>query len=186
MNIEIYYKELLVVFQNFVTLGGAILFRKILLATDGSEYALHAATKAVDVAKLNPKAHIHIVYVIDVSKAKSDMLQYWNSIGVEEQRMKIIKPTVDLIKAAGINYSIHFLRGEPGPTLVKYANEESFDLFVVGNRGKNKLQELLLGSVSHKVAKRVNCPVMIVKTKETKLPKGVSAINERLEQRHNI
>ncbi|MDQ0258069.1 nucleotide-binding universal stress UspA family protein [Evansella vedderi] len=162
------------------------MFRKILLATDGSEYAFHAATTALEIAKLNPKAHIHIVYVIDISNAKSDMLQYWNSNGADEQRMEKIKPIVDLIIAARINYSIHFLRGEPGPMLVKYANEESFDLVVVGSRGKNRFQELLLGSVSHKVAKGANCPVMIVKTKELKHPKNVSTLKEHLKQNQNI
>jgi len=33
----------------------------------------------------------------------------------------------------------------------------------VGSRGLNSLQEMVLGSVSHKIAKRVQCPVLIVK-----------------------
>ncbi|MEC0703363.1 universal stress protein, partial [Bacillus spizizenii] len=53
--------------------------------------------------------------------------------------------------------------GEPGPTIVSYANENQFDMLIVGSRGLNSLQEMVLGSVSHKVAKRANCPVLIVK-----------------------
>jgi nucleotide-binding universal stress UspA family protein len=34
---------------------------------------------------------------------------------------------------------------------------------VIGSRGLNSFQEMVLGSVSQKVAKRVNAPVMIVK-----------------------
>ena len=55
------------------------------------------------------------------------------------------------------------LHGEPGPTIVEYANKQSCDMVVIGSRGLNKLQEMVLGSVSHKVAKRVNCPVLISK-----------------------
>ncbi|EGR8654283.1 universal stress protein, partial [Listeria monocytogenes] len=33
----------------------------------------------------------------------------------------------------------------------------------IGSRGLNSLQEMVLGSVSHKVMKRVNCPALIVK-----------------------
>ncbi|WP_445265744.1 universal stress protein [Solibacillus sp. FSL R5-0449] len=34
---------------------------------------------------------------------------------------------------------------------------------LVGSRGLNLLQEMVLGSVSHKVMKRVHCPALIVK-----------------------
>ncbi|MGN7308692.1 universal stress protein, partial [Bacillus subtilis] len=49
------------------------------------------------------------------------------------------------------------------PEIVKYANENKVDLIVLVSRCLNALQELVLGSVSHKVAKRAHCPVMIVK-----------------------
>ena len=39
----------------------------------------------------------------------------------------------------------------------------NFDLVIIGSRGLNSLQEMVLGSVSHKVVKRVKCPVHIVK-----------------------
>ncbi|MGB8270820.1 MAG: universal stress protein, partial [Priestia megaterium] len=41
--------------------------------------------------------------------------------------------------------------------------KNNFNLVVIGSRGLNSLQEMVLGSVSHKVAKRVHCPVMIIK-----------------------
>lgn len=37
------------------------------------------------------------------------------------------------------------------------------DIVVIGSRGLNTLQEMVLGSVSHKVMKRVHRPAMIVK-----------------------
>ncbi|MGM0899696.1 MAG: universal stress protein [Bacillota bacterium] len=37
------------------------------------------------------------------------------------------------------------------------------DLIIIGSRGLNALQSMVLGSVSHKVMKRASCPVMIVK-----------------------
>lgn len=64
---------------------------------------------------------------------------------------------------ANIPYEVKILHGDPGPTLVKFANQNHFDVFVIGSRGHNALQEIVLGSVSHKVEKRVSCPVLIVK-----------------------
>ncbi|WP_078427700.1 universal stress protein [Alkalihalobacterium alkalinitrilicum] len=151
------------------------MFKKILLATDGSENAFHAAKTAINVAQSTQNATIYIVYVIEFSNAKTDILQNWNSNELDKQRQEKIQSTVELIKASGINYRTRFLRGEPGSALVKYANEGYFDLVIVGNGRKNKLQELLVGSVSHKVAKGATSPVMIVKAQEFNKSRNVSA-----------
>ncbi|WP_306301403.1 universal stress protein [Thalassobacillus sp. C254] len=68
-----------------------------------------------------------------------------------------------VLKEEKTSYNIVFLHGEPGPAIIKHANNKSYDCLVIGSRGLNNLQSLVLGSVSHKVAKRVSCPVMIVK-----------------------
>ena len=67
------------------------------------------------------------------------------------------------MKSSHLSYKLKLLHGDPGPAIVDYANKENFDLVVIGSRGLNSLQEMVLGSVSHKVVKRVNCPVLIVK-----------------------
>lgn len=139
------------------------MYKKILLASDGSEHSLTAADQAIEIAKCNPEAIVQVVYVIDHSKAKSEVLQNWNNLDMTNTRKEKIAKTVEKAKQAGIAYEIKILRGEPGPTLVDYANQNQFDLVVVGSRGLNGLQEMVLGSVSHKIAKRVQCPVLIVK-----------------------
>jgi nucleotide-binding universal stress UspA family protein len=139
------------------------MFNKILLASDGSETSLRAANKAIELAKCSPDSYVEVVYVVDHSKAKSEVLQNWNSVGVSEKRKEKITKTELKAKEAGINYELKILRGEPGPTIVDYINKHDFDVVVVGSRGLNALQEMVLGSVSHKIAKRANCPVLIVK-----------------------
>jgi nucleotide-binding universal stress UspA family protein len=139
------------------------MFEKILLATDGSEHSLRATEKAIIVAKCDPNSSIEIVYVVDGDTSKSEVLRNWNTIEVSDPRRERIRPTEEKAREAGVKYEVKILRGEPGPTIVKYANENQFDLIVIGSRGRNALQELVLGSVSHKVAKWAQCPVMIVK-----------------------
>ncbi len=139
------------------------MFHKILLATDGSEHSLHAAEKAIGLAKLDSNSHIEIIYVVDEDAIKSDVLQNWNSMGTQDLRMEKVKQAENKVKTAGISYEVKILHGEPGPALVDYANQNEFDVVVIGSRGLNSLQEFVLGSVSHKVAKRANCPVLIVK-----------------------
>ncbi|HEU5139382.1 MAG TPA: universal stress protein [Bacillales bacterium] len=139
------------------------MFNKILLASDGSEHALKATEKAKMLALNNPAASIEIVYVVNGSTTKTDVLHNWNTLDVEQQQRERLKQTEQCLISAGISYEIRILHGEPGPALVDFANHHDFDCLVIGSRGLNSLQEMVLGSVSHKVAKRANCPVLIVK-----------------------
>lgn len=140
------------------------MFNKILLASDGSEHSIRAAEKAVSIAKNNPDAHIVVLYVVDGKTSKHEVLQSMDVEALNIARQKKIEGTIDKVINPELSYETVIIHGkEPGPTIVKYANENKFDVVVIGSRGLNALQEFVLGSVSHKVAKRVNCPVMIVK-----------------------
>jgi nucleotide-binding universal stress UspA family protein len=139
------------------------MYKKILLASDGSEHSIRAAEQAVGLAKCNSDSVLHLVYVVDGDTSKSDVLRNWNVADLSDKRKERIRSVEELIQASGVTYEIHILHGEPGPTIVQHANEKHFDLVVIGSRGLNGFQEFVLGSVSHKVAKRAACPVLIVK-----------------------
>ncbi|WP_017729273.1 universal stress protein [Halalkalibacterium ligniniphilum] len=138
------------------------MFQRILLASDGSEHALRAADKAIELIEGN-KGTIDVIYVIDGATSKSDVLYYGNKEEIAKKRRKKMKGIEEKLFKNKIEYNVHILQGEPGPTIVKFANERDYDCVVIGSRGLNQFQSLVLGSVSHKVAKRVKCPVMIIK-----------------------
>ncbi|MCC2251826.1 MAG: universal stress protein [Bacillota bacterium] len=138
------------------------MFQKILLAADGSEHSVRSAKQAIELAE-KFSSLVEVVYVIDGQTAKADVLHATDKLEIEKKRKEKLKVVENLLIAAEIEYDIAILHGEPGPTIVSYANDNAFDCVVIGSRGLNNLQTFILGSVSHKVAKRVNCPVMIVK-----------------------
>jgi nucleotide-binding universal stress UspA family protein len=139
------------------------MYKKILLATDGSEHSKRAAENAIHIAKCTSDSTVEVVYVVDANRAKSDVLANWNSVEISDSRKERMKDVEKKAKEAGISYEIKVLHGEPGPAIVEYVNKNKIDIVVIGSRGLNGLQEFVLGSVSHKVAKRANCPVLIVK-----------------------
>ncbi|HAQ07221.1 MAG TPA: universal stress protein [Bacillus bacterium] len=139
------------------------MFKKILLAADGSDHSVRASKKAAELAKLGGVSEITVVYVIDGQTSKEDVLHNQDRAVVEEKRKRRLHPVTDLLDREGLHYKLEKLHGEPGPAIVEFANKNGFDLVVVGSRGLNGLQEMVLGSVSHKVAKRVKAPVLIVK-----------------------
>ncbi|WP_163971123.1 universal stress protein [Oceanobacillus halotolerans] len=138
------------------------MFTKILLATDGSDHSVRSTHYATELAE-KFGATIGVVYVVDGSTSKTDVLHHTDKFEVKKKRKEKIKKVEDVLQNTGIEYEIHILHGEPGPTIVSFANKNEFDCVVIGSRGLNEFQTFILGSVSHKVAKRVNCPVLIVK-----------------------
>ncbi|MEB1807239.1 MAG: universal stress protein [Bacillaceae bacterium] len=139
------------------------MFQRILVAADGSEHSLRATEKAIALVNGNEDAVIEIIYVVDGATSKADVLHNRGSIEIANKRKERLAGFVEKLDAAGVKYEIKTLHGEPGPTVVDYANEHDFDCVLLGSRGLNRLQSMVLGSVSHKVAKRVKSPVMIVK-----------------------
>ena len=139
------------------------MYKKILLATDGSEHSKRAAENAIHIATCTEGSKIEVVYVVDADRAKSDVLSNWNSVDVNDSRKQRMKDVEEKAKEAGVSYEIKVLHGEPGPAIVEYVNKNEIDVVVIGSRGLSGIQEFVLGSVSHKVAKRANCPVLIVK-----------------------
>jgi nucleotide-binding universal stress UspA family protein len=143
--------------------GGRFMFKRILLASDGSAHALRAAEQAIDLAKNDPDALVVILYVVDSKTSKADVLRNLDTEGIAQFRHERMHSIEKIAKEAGVNYEIKIIRGEPGPSIVEYANGNNIDVILIGSRGLNALQEFVLGSVSHKVAKHAKCPVMIIK-----------------------
>jgi nucleotide-binding universal stress UspA family protein len=141
---------------------GLLMFKSILLASDGSSHSFRAAEKAAGLAKLH-NSIIDVVYSIDSSTSKADVLTNNSKYEVEKKRKEKLAPIVGLLKKEGITYKVHMIHGDPGSAIVDFANKGNYDCVVVGSRGLNKLQTMVLGSVSHKIAKRVEVPVLIVK-----------------------
>lgn len=139
------------------------MYKKILLAIDGSEHSLRATQEAIKIASLTKESHIEVLLIAEFSKAKNEILHSEGKEELEVSRRKKLSPATEKLKSNNLSYEITILHGEPGPTIVDYSNKESFELLVIGSRGLNTFQEMVLGSVSHKVVKRVHCPVLIVK-----------------------
>ncbi|WP_110111542.1 universal stress protein [Bacillus sp. CGMCC 1.16541] len=139
------------------------MYKKILLAVDGSNHSLRATKEVIKITSCMTDYKVYVVYVADFSKVKAEVLHSHGKEEIEVTRRKKLFPIENELNMQKINYEFTLLRGEPGPTIVDYANKNDFDLVVIGSRGLNSLQEMVLGGVSHKVMKRVKCPALIVK-----------------------
>jgi nucleotide-binding universal stress UspA family protein len=138
-------------------------YKHILVAADGSDHSYRAAEQASCLAKMSPDCMITMLYIINYNDSKKAVLHQESLVAAQRERRDKLRRHEELFEQEGIRYSVMLKHGEAGPTIVKYANEEQVDLVILGSRGLNNLQQFVLGGVSHKVVKRVDCPVMIVK-----------------------
>lgn len=136
---------------------------KIAVAVDGSENSFRAANHAILLVQHLPEAQLELIHVVDFSKAKDEYLLAKSMESLALQREQKIKPVIDHAKSVGIDAHVTVLKGNPSREIIKYAQEQPIDQLVIGSRGLNVFQEMMLGSVSHKVMKHAPCPVTVVK-----------------------
>lgn len=138
------------------------MYKKILLAVDGSDNAMRATNHAIELAKIND-ATVDVITVIDYDQRRNEVIHWKDEEEVALERKERYDPTIRKLKMNGILYETHVLYGNPGTTIVAQANKGNYDLVLMGSRGLNVFQEMLIGSVSKKVVKHAKCPVMVVK-----------------------
>jgi len=140
------------------------MYKQILVAVDGSVHSKRAASHAVFLANATEGAHVTLLYVLDYDKTRTNNdIRNMSSDDLHIDRKNKIMPIKELFTSKGISTEIKLLHGEAGPVIVEHANQQNYDVVVIGSRGLNSLQEMVLGSVSHKVAKRVHSPVLLIK-----------------------
>ncbi|MDD1687427.1 universal stress protein [Methanoregula sp.] len=139
------------------------IFEKILIATDGSEKNRAAVDEALRIGR-GYGSTVFAVYVMDLSAFKSasaDMVirDTWAVVQKEAET------ALDRVRALaeGVTLETVTLDGKPAAEIVKFAQEKGIDLIVIGTRGKQGLERLLLGSVAEQVIRTAPCKVLVVK-----------------------
>jgi nucleotide-binding universal stress UspA family protein len=149
---------------------GSKLYRKFLLATDGSESARKAADAAIELAQLSG-AKIYAVGVIDRSIYSSvpedleweeEMYARFRELG--EEAVSYVEETA---KNAGLGVETILLEGHPAEEIVEFAEKNGIDLIIVGSLGKSGIERFLLGSVSEKVVRNAKVPVLVVRGRDS-------------------
>lgn len=144
-------------------------YKKILIATDGSEHVKKAVAHAIELAKLSG-AEFHAVYVMDIKTDYGPKSYLSTDISTEGIRSFLnqegnaaIKYIEDLAKKEGISTRKWLLEGNPAEEIVRVAEEQSVDLIVMGTLGRSGIEKFLLGSVADKVIRSSRIPVLTVR-----------------------
>jgi nucleotide-binding universal stress UspA family protein len=132
---------------------------KIVVGYDGSDPAKRALERAMALA--GDQGRI-VVVVAAEPHARSGITEGAHLDPSEVQRRrKDLDEAQALLVERGFEAETVDAQGDPGNVIVEAAKDA--DLVIVGSRGLNPLQRLLLGSVSSKVVHRAGCDVLVVR-----------------------
>jgi nucleotide-binding universal stress UspA family protein len=147
---------------------------RITVALDGSPFADHALTFAIDLAK-RYSASLTIIAVAPMVPLYLSSTEPWAPTEMPEGEVKFYRGLVDAgaqrARADGVpDVTGVCLEGHVVDEIVAYLEAHPTDLLVLGSRGLSAAKRLLLGSISDAVSHHVSCPVLIVRG----LPPGIA------------
>ncbi len=160
-------------------------FKTILVPVDGSHSCLHAKMIASSIAKkFNSK--VTVVHVVSHDFMHPELKAQYrlpHSIlhklddAYLQSGKKILRNAEELFREAGIPVDARLVTHEdPAEFVLELVKDEKYDLVVMGNRAENQSERYSLGSVTEKVARHAECPVLIVK-KKPKVEKLLTAVD---------
>lgn len=140
----------------------------ILVPTDGSTATSRAVDHAVELAAFHG-ATLHALYVVNTATFASLPMES-SFEGVASMLDREGEAALDAVEAATSEAEIEFERalvdGSPAREIVRYAEDEGCDLVVMGTHGRGGIDRLLLGSVTERVVRSCNVPVLTIRADE--------------------
>jgi len=140
------------------------MFENILLAVDGSDYAMKAAQVASNLANAMNSQTLRIVIAYDTIPVHIGDPYMQNAINARiSESEEILQRAVQVVWAVSAQIYTEMIEGNPAETIIELARSRNSDLIIMGARGLGKLAGLPLGSTSQKVLMLAPCPVLIVR-----------------------
>jgi len=142
------------------------LFKKILIATDGSEYAVRAAEVALELAK-GTGARVLVLSVIDTGVLGDFSGQSEKERARVERDMRLaaegnVEYVLRLGVEAGVGITGHVLTGRPNIEMVNLANNEAVDLIVLGRHRRRSIGRIMKSDLAVRLMEDLDSSVLVV------------------------
>lgn len=143
------------------------MFKKILVATDGSKHAEKAVGCAIGLAET---FGAELIILSAVEKAQLERLEPYAKESIQEIREKMKSKASQFVDEAekkaknkGIKVTKYVLMGDPAELVCDQAEREEADLVVVGTRGGTGIQRVVVGSHAVRIIRWSKRPVLVVR-----------------------
>lgn len=132
------------------------------MAVDGSESAKKAFEKSIYLAQ-KCNSNLDLVHVIQCELGGDSATTFEIIEDLKNKAKKMLEEYEIQATKKCISIQIMVTQGDPAQVIIELAKAKSYDLIIMGTRGRTAFQELLIGSVSQKVMHHASCPVMVVR-----------------------
>ncbi len=139
---------------------------KILIAVDGSAYTKRMlAFIGAHGVWLGPQHRytvLHCVPAIPHRAAAFVDMQQVQAL-CEDDAETVFKPVRSFFKRHTVGATFVHRIGPAGPTIAKFAEQQKFDLVILGTHGHGAVAGLVMGSVATKVVSLCSAPVLLIR-----------------------
>ncbi|MGC4099611.1 MAG: universal stress protein [Nitrospira sp.] len=157
---------------------------RVVIGVDWSDQAFAAVTQTF---QLYHPTDVTLVHGIDLGILAHPVIAQAGDVqGYDDYRSAMVESGRQLLDRAAdmIPPDIELIRkvnevGSPAQLVLDSADNLSADLIVVGVRGRSRLSEVVLGSVSHRVLMHGSRPILIVRGAARKVKRALVAIEDR-------
>ncbi|WP_101294514.1 universal stress protein [Halegenticoccus soli] len=141
------------------------MIRRILIPVDGSPPSKRAVEFAVDEWPDAEFTLLHVINPVEAGYSPSAGVpsgaEEWYEGARAESESILTGTASEFPPEATIETTSEV--GRPSQTIVEVAEEEGFDLVVVGSHGRKGVSRILLGSVAESVVRNSTVPVTVVR-----------------------
>jgi nucleotide-binding universal stress UspA family protein len=137
------------------------MFDDILVPTDGSKCAQAAVRYADDLAT-RYEARVHALCVADSRTLENAP----RADQTKQERAELAERTCNELSASGVEVEQAVRTDIPHKAILSYAAEQDIDLVVMGTHGRTGVERYLLGSVTEKIVRLSDVPVLTVQAED--------------------
>lgn len=145
------------------------MFTKILVPTDGSPAALHAAEIISE--RLASVSGVQVTVAVVIAPIDLNMTDFdLDFVGKQNNQMRrhaecVLQKTADVFDKHHVPIKTVILTGNPVSAVIAHeADEGNYDLIVMSSRGMGRQTDTLhyIGSVTEHIIRRVSTPVLVI------------------------
>jgi nucleotide-binding universal stress UspA family protein len=143
------------------------MYDRILVPVDGSDQSTAAVDHALDLAE-KYGADVHAIYVVDtgtnlLTVSKDEVRDTLRELG-EETADGVLRDVERRVADAETDISlvVDVLEGTTDEEILRYTDDNGIDLVVMGTHSRTGVKRRLLGSVTERVVRDADVPVLTV------------------------
>lgn len=138
---------------------------KILIPLDNSDSSRQTVQTLIANRQRFPLP-LTLLHVIDLDQLAYRMIPDFQVGMVKENAMRagehFLAEQHRLLLEAGLQVETRLEQGSPRETISRIANEEEYQLLIIGRRTMGEIRDILFGSVTNYIMHKVKCPVLLL------------------------